>query len=276
MNSRILLTSILFLVLGLTVGLGFSEEKLIVIATTAQLEDFAAGVGGDLVEVYPITPSGLCPAHYDVRPRDIDQVSRASLVLYHGVEPWLEDLIGASGNDDVERVQVGVAYTPPQAIERVGVISEALGRVDPANAEYFDQNAQDLQESIDETAAGLKEEAEQLQVDQTNVISMKWQAEFVGWLGFNVVETYGPEELLSMRDLVELAAVGKENNVALVIDNLQSGISFGARLAFEIGAVHVVLTNFPGAVPHTGTYLEMIRYNADRLFEALKIYYGEE
>jgi hypothetical protein len=34
--------------------------------------------------------------------------------------------------------------------------------------------------------------------------------------------------------------------------------------------VHVVLTNFPGAVPETGNLTQMFHYNAEQLFEGLR------
>ncbi|RLI10727.1 hypothetical protein DRO33_05305, partial [Candidatus Bathyarchaeota archaeon] len=42
----------------------------------------------------------------------------------------------------------------------------------------------------------------------------------------------------------------------------------GTEVAREIGAEHVVLTNFPGAVPGTKTLADMFRYNAYQLFNA--------
>jgi len=262
---------------GAGVGLTQEQEKPLVIATTAILADFAEAVGGDLIEVYAITPSGICPAHYDLKPSDIRAVARASLVLYHGIEPWLEDLIASSGNVDVKRVQVkGPWNIPPRAVELVGEIAEALAEVDPADAEQFRANAQGYQGEITTLADRLQAEAAELAVGEAKAIVMKWQEGFVGWLGFTIVATYPPPEMLSLKEVSELISVGREEGVALVVDSLQSGIDFGARLAFEIGAVHVVLTNFPGALPHTATYLEMLRYNADRLFEAWKAYRGEE
>jgi zinc transport system substrate-binding protein len=274
MRFKICLIGLVMLLLGFAVGPGFGQEGLLVIVTTTQLEDFVATIGEELVQIHAITPAGICPAHYDLRPSDIEAASRAALVFYHGVEPWLDRLIKVSGNEDVERVQVGVAYTPLEAMERVKLISEALSGIDPGNAERYEENATRLQESIDETATELKEEAQQLRVGEANVIAMKWQQGFVEFLGFNVVAAYAPPETLSMKDFSELVQVGLEEKAALVIDNLQSGIDFGARLAYEVRAVHAILTNFPGAIPHTATYLETIRYNAQQLFEALQTYRG--
>ena len=283
MRVRVSISLILIgiLSLGLLFGLGFGQdqegEKPLVIATTAILADFAEAVGGELIEIYVITPSGICPAHYDIKPSDIRAVARASLVLYHGFEAWLEDLIQASGNTEVKRVQVKGPWNIPSEIGAyLDQIEAALAEVDPAHAAQFAENAQTYKAAIDELAGELLAEAEQLELAQAKAIVMQWQQGFVAWLGAQVVATYPPPETLSLKQVQELIAIGRKEGVALVVDNLQSGTSFGARLAYEIGAVHVVLTNFPGAVPGALDYLGMLRYNADQLFAAWKAYTGQE
>ena len=77
-------------------------------------------------------------------------------------------------------------------------------------------------------------------------------------------------DLFSLQDLVRLAAAGREAGAQLVIDNLQSGVDFGAKLAREIGAVHVVLSNFPGAMPRTATLIDLLTRNAESLFSAIE------
>jgi len=99
---------------------------------------------------------------------------------------------------------------------------------------------------------------------------MQWQVPFVAWLGFNITATFPPPEQMRPADIEILVAEGKEAGVAIVIDNLQSGTEVGTELAREIGAEHVVLTNFPGALPGTKTLADMFKYNAGQLFNATK------
>jgi len=85
-----------------------------------------------------------------------------------------------------------------------------------------------------------------------------------------VTVSYGLPENLSLRDLVELADQGRTAEAVLVIDNLQSGIEFGGKLAREVDAVHVVLSNFPGALPNTATLIDLFVRNAEALFTAIE------
>jgi S-adenosylmethionine synthetase len=52
------------------------------------------------------------------------------------------------------------------------------------------------------------------------------------------------------------------------VDNLQIDVEFGAEIASEVGAEHVLLTNFPGAIPNTETLSKMLLYDAEQLFNS--------
>ena len=260
--GSILLVIVLFSMVSIN-----ADEKVKIVCTTTILETFAKEIGGEKVEVISLVQPGVCPAHFDMRPSNVYDVSEASLILYHGFEPWLDDLINSSGNRDVKKVLLkGSWSTPDSAIQKIEEIKNALSEVSPENAEYFDENADKTIENIRETAESIKKEAESIGVRNIDVICMEWQKEFVEWIGFNIVATYGPPEKVSMKDVNEIT----KKKAVLVIDNLQSGTKLGSQIASEIGAYHVILTNFPNAVPETETFSEMMEYNADHLFNAVK------
>ncbi|KYH39734.1 MAG: periplasmic solute binding protein [Candidatus Bathyarchaeota archaeon B26-2] len=248
-------------------------EKPIIVCTTTILSSFAEQIGGDYVTVESIVPPGVCPAHYDITPSAVYAVSNASLVIYTGIEPWLESLIEASGNTNVTRLQVGGPWHPyTAALTYVRRIRDALKEVMPERSSYFEEHARIVEETINATASEIATNATALEVDKVKVVCMQWQKAFVEWLGFDVVATYRPPERMTTSEILELTSIAEREGVVLVIDNLPSGYTFGAKLAADIGAQHVVLTNFPGAVPGTETYAKMIEYNARQLFEAVKRY----
>ena len=74
--------------------------------------------------------------------------------------------------------------------------------------------------------------------------------------------------LLSTGDITALLETAQAEDVALVVDNLQIDVKFGSEIASEVGAEHLVLTNFPGAIPNTETLPKMLRYNAEQLFNS--------
>src|SRR4029453_7857603 len=72
-----------------------------VVATTTQVADLAANVGGDRVQVTSLLKPGIDPHDYEPSPADIDAIAHADLVLENGVglEAWLGDTIDSSGFD---------------------------------------------------------------------------------------------------------------------------------------------------------------------------------
>lgn len=246
------------------------NSKPTVVCTTTILSSFAEQVGGDNVTVISIVPPGVCPAHYDITPSAVYAVSTASLVIYGGIEPWLDDLIEASGVN-VTRAKIGGPWHPyTAALEYVRKIRDALSEALPKCSSCFEENAQTVCEVINATAQKIMANATDLEVGQVKVVCMLWQKAFVEWLGFNVTAAYGPPEKLTTSEILNLTNTAEEEGAALVIDNLPSGTKFGAKLAADVGAQHVILSNFPGAVPDTENYAKMIEYNAKQLFEAVR------
>lgn len=256
-------------VIGLMIA-GSAAGGETVVATHAVYAEFARTVAGEEIEVGTIIPSGFCPAHYDLSPRDLAAVLDASLILYSGFEPWIETLADAAGSDAVLVQLSGLWNTPEAAIGKTEEIRNLLSDRFPTMADVLESNASAYVEQLRALGDALRDRALSVGVSGVPVICMEWQASFVSWLGFDVAATYETPEGLSLRDLVVLTSEGLNAGAQLVIDNLQSGIDFGAKLAREIGAIHVVLSNFPGAMPRTATVIDLLTQNAEALFSAIE------
>ena len=256
--------------LSLVVLFAFGASAAVqVVATHAVLGELAEVVGGDLIEVVTIIPSGFCPAHYDLSPSDYVALINADVVLYSGIEPWVEKLADATKEGALVQFS-GSWNTPPAAIEKTTAVASVLSERIPGGSATFAANRDAYIADLTALGEGLLQRAAALGVSGIPVVCMQWQVSFVSWLGFSIPVTYGIPEGLSLRDLVELAQAGVEANAQVVIDNLQSGIEFGGKLAREVGAVHVVLSNFPGAMPHTATLIDLLTRNAEALFSAIE------
>ena len=244
-----------------------NDEKPLVVVSTTVLESIVKDLAGDKVDVLVLVSPAVCPGHYDVRPSDVWAVSNAKLILYHGFEPWVEKLVKAS-KSKADVVKVPGPWNTPDALKEryrdvAKILEEKLG------ISVQERLSEKLNE-INEVSNELKAKAEAYNFNEVNVIVMEWQKSFVEWLGFNIVATYPSPEKLSTKDIVELEKKAREENVLLVIDNLQSGVSFGQNLASRIGAVHVTLTNFPGNAPNVNTVLDVMKYNTENLIIAVK------
>jgi len=262
--KRLLLFVAFLLVLGIQ-----ALPQHLVVATHAVLGELAAVVGGEAVIVSTIIPSGFCPGHYDLSPGNLASLLEADLVIYSGIEPWVEQL-GEHTQANALAQLPGPWNSPSAAAAQLNAIAELLSDRMPEHAEAIQSRRDAYLDSLTALESELLSRAEEVGTAGIPVLCMQWQSGFVSWLGFEIAESFAPPSTLSLRDLIALANQGVEASAQVVIDNLQSGIEFGAKLAREVGAVHAVLTNFPGALPQTASLLDMLRRNAEALFSAIE------
>ncbi|MBA2247733.1 MAG: zinc ABC transporter substrate-binding protein [Chloroflexia bacterium] len=76
------------------------SDPLRVVATFSILGDWVANVGGDRVEVVTIVPAGGDAHTFDPNPEQVASVADADLIVEIGAgfEPWLDDMVAASGS----------------------------------------------------------------------------------------------------------------------------------------------------------------------------------
>lgn len=246
-----------------------------IVCTNSALADYVGEIMGSNAEVEYIMPAGACPSHFDTRPSDVSVFASADIVVSLGWEAWLTDLLTASGNTGAHQVKclgLGEWNIPSGAKAYVDKIADGLGNALPGQNDTIHSNAATYKGRIDAKAAELQSLVQASGHLGKQVACMEWQMDFVEWLGFDVVSYYGPPEGLSTADVLNVTGTIEENDVVAIIDNMQSGTEFGANIASETGAAHVVLTNFPGAVPGTDTYLDMIEFNTGQLLDGISTF----
>jgi ABC-type Zn uptake system ZnuABC Zn-binding protein ZnuA len=259
-----------------TLGVASEDgDKLRIVAANSILADFTANVVDDMARVDYLMPAGVCPSHYDSRPSDAAMVAEADVIVMMGWEGWLNGLIESTGNSEAVLIKCaaqGEQNLPSHAKAFVDHIASGLAAVMVDDAAAISANAETYKAEIDAKASELQARVEAAGVVGTEVVVMEWWSEFVDFLGFEEATVYGPPEGLSVQDQLNVSSTAADDDVAMVVDNLQSGTEFGAKVADDNGKEHVVLTNFPNAIPGTDTYLDMIDYNTDELIDAAKRY----
>ncbi|MFE1744422.1 metal ABC transporter substrate-binding protein [Coleofasciculus sp. H7-2] len=135
-----------------------------VVATSTIIEDLAAKVAGDEIQLQGILKPGTDPHVYEPVPQDSQALEKANLILYNGynLEPGLIKLMNATGGE-IRKVAVGEAVKPLQldkgrevvpdphvwgdvdnVIQMVDAIRDALIELLPEDREKFTQNAAQL------------------------------------------------------------------------------------------------------------------------------------
>jgi hypothetical protein len=245
-NSKRLTFSILVVILILmslsaAVTEAQTAEKPIIVCTTNAVGSVVEEFVGDTAAVLVLVQPGLCPADFDMKPGYVDAVSKAQILFEQDIpgEFWLDALLVASGNEDLAVIAIPGVYNTPVGTKNYirgvgGNLSKILG---------LDLNAKISQmlSDVDSVSSLMANQASTLEATNIKVICMGWLKTFIESAGFTVVATF----------------------------NLQIDTEFGAGIASQVGAEHVILTNFPGAVPNTQTLPEMLKYNAEQLFNGI-------
>jgi len=252
-----------------------ADDKPIIVCTTSAVGSVVEELLGDTAEVLVLVQPGLCPADFDMKPGYIDAISNAQVLFRQNIqgEFWLNGLLEASGNSDLTVVAIPGVYNTPDGAKNY--IREVGGNLSQILNIDLDSKTSQLLSEVDDIANLMASQASKVNAANVKVICMSWLKTYIESAGFTVAATFNPPETLSAGDITSLIETARNESVALIVDNLQIDTEFGAGIASEVDAEHVVLTNFPGAVPNTETLAEMLKYNTEQLFNATITYQFE-
>jgi zinc transport system substrate-binding protein len=237
------------------------EAGITVVTSTTMIEAVVKEIGGTTVTVEALVPGGMCPGHFDIKPKQMQKIEQSDLFLYHGWEHWLPKVTQTTG-PGTQKAGIDISgewMVPDVHVQAIHSVRDLLISVRPEREGYYRERALAYENAVLNEARTICGDLQPYR--ETPVICSELQSEFLTWAGFDVLETYGRAEGISPRTMEDLITAGRLHGVRLVVDNMQSGPSIGAGIAREIGAEHVVLTNFPLG----GSYLDALRSNVAAL-----------
>jgi len=278
-----------------------AQEPLPIVVTIPVLKDFVEQVGGTHVRVTSLLNGYENEHTYAPKPSDLVAVRKARLLFEIGIglEVWVSTLIKNAGSPSLlvvttsngiglirdvpdpdgpvpssgegERGNPHVWLDPENAATMMRHIAEALIKVDPAHAAEFRRNQALYLRKLDELRTDLGDRLRRLSDRRIIVHHPAWPY-FARRFGFQVVGTIqsqsGSEP--SALQLQSLITTIKNARIKVIVSEIQLSQKIPDLLAKETGARVVVLTTLPGGLPHTETYLDMLRYNVLQLANALE------
>lgn len=163
---------------------GGAEPALRVVATTTQAADLVRNVAGDDAQVTQLLTANADPHAYELRPRDVEAISDADLVVRSGgdLDDWLGDAIeqaasdaavvtlidaveaieGEHGHeeedehaDEEEEVDPHWWHDPRNAVLAVTEIERSLSIVDPPHAPAYRERAAGYRAEIEALDAAV-------------------------------------------------------------------------------------------------------------------------
>jgi manganese/iron transport system substrate-binding protein len=268
--------------------------RLRVVATTTQVADLAANVGGDRVRVTSLLKPGIDPHDYEPSPADIDALAHADLVLENGVglEAWLRDTIDSSGFDGpvvdtsrgVRLRMVGGAPDPhiwqdPGNAERMAAnIERGLVAAEPSAAPAFKAGLAAYTRRLQALDAEVRRQVDSLanrkvvtDHDAFGYYLDRYGLELVG----TVIPSFDSSAELSGRDIRDLVAKVRATRVRAIFSETTLppraaetiGREAGVRVVTGDGALYGDSLGPPGS--DGDTYLKMIRHNTGTIVSNL-------
>jgi len=275
-------------------------EPLNIVVTIPVLKDLTEQVGGPHVRVTSLL-SGYENEHtYSPKPSDLVAVRKARLLFEVGIglEVWVSSLVKNAGSaslrvittskgiallrdrpnrdgaahaaEEEERGNPHVWMDPENATTMMRHITEALIQADPAHATEYRTNQASYLRKLDQLQGDLSNRITRL-ADRRFIAHHPAWPYFARRFGFQIVGTIQPQSgsepsALQLHGLI--AKINKER-IKVVVSEIQLSQKIPELLAKETGARVVVLTTLPGGLPHTETYIDMLRYNVLQLANAL-------
>jgi len=264
-KTNIFLTIVAVMVLGFSPGYSNTSKegsarsvRAIVTSDTILSGMIASLLPPNRYRVEAILPPGQCPGHYDVKLSDIEKMKKADLIVSFREMSFI-DKTSIGGRSQLLVDTGGRNWMAPDSyIYGLNVLADGLSKRFPEDKKEIMKRKKDTIRTVKAGANSLIEKIKRMGIFGKAIITSSMQKEPLEWMGFRVVGEYGRPEAMSIREVVRLSKIGKDNNAIAVVDNLQSGPDAGKGIAETLDVPHVVLTNFPWGKGYLATLGENV------------------
>ncbi|WP_282092154.1 metal ABC transporter solute-binding protein, Zn/Mn family [Epibacterium ulvae] len=285
----------------LAVPLSAEVAPLKVVATTGMIADAVRQVGGDAVEVKALMGPGVDPHAYRQTRTDIVALTRADLVLWHGLyleaqmENFMQDLSEKRtvvaladqlptsilrGHDDYDdKFDPHVWMAPALWKLMIDEVETALSTVLPEKAEIFAANAQAHQSELDALVAygqnTLSKVPDNRRVllsahDAFGYFGREYGFEVMGVQGISTQSEAGLNRISALVDMLvdrQIAAVFVESSVS--DRSVRALIEGAAAQGHEVQIGGELFSDAMGADgTYEGTYVGMLDHNITTISSA--------
>lgn len=273
---------------------GVAQDKHLILSSASMISDMAANIGGDNFEYATIVPIGSDPHLYEPTPGDVRKCNEATVIFKNGLtfEGWLQKLIDNSGTAaQVYTVTEGVVpiaseqyknATDPHAWMTAANgllycqnIRDAMIEMFPDRADEFRNNYERYGKEIEELDQYITSRIASIPKDRRILITSHDAFQYYG-RRYNIqlesVLGTSTDADVQTSDVQHLHEVIRSTNVPAVF--IESTIN--PRLISQIakdnnisvgGKLYADSLGDPDGP--AGTYLKMLRYNTDVIYEAL-------
>jgi manganese/zinc/iron transport system substrate-binding protein len=276
--------------------------KITVVATTGMLADAMREIGGERVDVTALMGVGVDPHTYRQTRSDVAKLTRATLVVWHGLhlEAQLEDLFKDIARrkpvvalaDTIPKARLLADEQNPQIFDPhvwmdpqlwqpvIAAARDALIQVDPAGRASYESNAGRYAQQVAAMEARVKTALGSVPADKRMLVTAHDAFRYFGRangyevLGIQGISTESEASLHQIEKIVgilvarKIGAIFVESSVS--DQNIRALVEGAAARGHKVaigGELYSDAMGPPGT--REGTYLGMIEHNANTIAKAL-------
>jgi zinc transport system substrate-binding protein len=285
----------------------FARTHLEVVTTLFPLQEFAAAVGRENVQVKMIIPPGAEPHAWEPKPSDLAKIYRADIFIYMSpaMEPWVADLLKATRGSRLEVVEAsrglpllgvkGSREIPPPNLDHgreervdphvwldfslgqkiVDAIAAVFAEKDPANARRYGLNAEYYKAGLEALDREYQSSLSTCRLRQIILGGHSAYAYLARRYGLEQIPLYGisPDAEPTPKKLTEVIHAAKTHRVKYIFFEELVNPKLARVLAEEAGLQTLVLN--AGAnltreqIRQKVTFLELMEKNLANLRKGL-------
>ncbi len=266
--ALIILGAIVFIFAKQPTPAPVSGQKIQVVASFYPLYYFASQIGGDKAEVANITPSGGEPHDYEPTAGDLIEIENSRLLIINGfgLEAWGDDikknldpaktaLVTASDGiishqlteEGETMIDPHVWLSPELAKTIVDNIAAGFIKVDPANELYYQNNATQLKNKLDQLDAAYRTGLKNCQLKDivTSHAAFGYLAQAYG-LNQIAIAGLSPDAEPSPAQLADIVKQARADNIKYIFFESLVSPKLSQTIATEIGAQTLVFNPLEG------------------------------
>lgn len=219
-----------------------------IIATNGWTAAYAIAAGAE--EVLVLAPYQMThPSEYELRPGDIQRLSKSKLIIYAGYEVMIDQIKKGLDIPTEKMVQIATNYCYQDIDSAVMQIARRLNTESIAI-----KNLEKIKSALDE---GYKT-VHKLGYDQQPLLVHFFQASLARELGIKHILVFGPAPL-EPKQILEMS----QSKAIMILDNAHNPAGDALKEVLK-ESQYKLLLNFPG-LHHTRTLDEVINYNIEQL-----------
>ena len=250
-----------------------AEANLSIICTLYPQFDFTREIVKDLADVKLLLKPGIEPHEFEPTPKDIIILNNADLIIYTGnlMEVWAERIFNALDNknmilnlsDGIEILNNDphIWLNMLNAISMVEKIADAVCKLDPENAEFYKNNAQNYISQLKNfDNAFMKFKGREIIF--AGEFSYYY---FVERYGINYLSAYNGETEAGFKQVAEIIKHVHENNIKYIFCDAFEISDISRQIANETGAQILILNTAHNVPDLNMTFAEIVNDNLKNL-----------